>query len=147
VLPELAAHIDGPSHLSTAVLTAIHEGRLAPAFAMGAPRASHYRITVFTAGGYIAAVLPNEAPPAVDGGRVALRSWLQAETTPLAYVVTDLVVPAALDLSLELPVWIEAGSLSARGGGSAAPEFVATHAARELLWLRLDREFAAFMGR
>ncbi|MEM7200451.1 MAG: hypothetical protein AAF628_09320 [Planctomycetota bacterium] len=139
-LRKMDARLDDVSQLDPETLWRLHRGEQAPVFVASRP-ASHYRITAFTAGGYVTAVLPNEAPADADSGRVSLARWLEAETSPNAFVVTDLVVPAVLDLELGLPVMVEAGQLA---DGSA--RFRATHVGRALLELRLTREYAPFIG-
>ena len=138
--PEVSAHIEGPAALTSEVLTDISKDLIAPTFVIDGPRASHYRITTFTAGGYIACVLPNEAAAGEAGGRVPLASWLKAETTPPAVVVRELEVPTALDLELRFPVLIEAGVRSDTTG-----RFTATAVASDLLWVQFDRDYAEFM--
>lgn len=141
--PRIGVHIEGPSHLTSEVLTDISLDRVAPTFVIDGPRSTHYRITVFTAGGYIACVLPNELPDGQAGGRVGLTAWLKTETTPQAYVVRDLEVPTALDLETRFPVLIEAGEAIDGGHGI---EFAATRVARDLVWIQFDRGYAAFMS-
>ena len=141
--PRIDAVVEGPDHLTSQVLTDISQDRTAPAFVLGGERAEHYRITLFTAGGYVTCVLPNEAAAGESGGRVAVRRWLEAETTSREYVVKDLRIPTALDLDLRFPVLIEAGALVRRGERT---EFAATAVGRDFVWLRFDRDYAAFMA-
>ena len=100
------------------------------------------RITLFTAGGYLTCVLPNELPEGQPGGRVGVRRWLEAETTPRAFVVGDLRIPTALDLETTFPVLIEAGEQVVAAGRTS---FAATAVGRELVSVRFDRDYAAFM--
>jgi hypothetical protein len=139
-LPAFDAAIEGEHRLTPVTLYAIRDGD--GAFVLGTPRASHYRITLFTAGGYLSCTLPNEAPPQVDGGRVALGKWLAAETGHGTFAATDLCVPAALDLEPRFPVLIEGGRQEETAAG---PVFEATHAARAFVWIEVDRAYAALL--
>lgn len=140
-LPDLIVALDGPDHWTSQLYWDIFKKRTNPAFAMRGVRAPWYRITVFTGGGYVCALCADEAPALSLDGRVAFGAWLQSKTAEGsvdAFVVKDLVQPTVLDLDLRLPVWIEAGTRDAADGGVFRP----THAARELLWITLDRDYA-----
>lgn len=140
--PRVDARIEGPAHLTSQVLMDINENRAAPAFVIGGERAPHYRITLFTAGGYLTCVLPNEVPPVQPGGRVGLRPWLEAKTTAREHIVRDLLVPTAIDLETRFPVLIEAGETITTDGRTT---FAATAVGRDLVWVEFDRDYAAFM--
>ena len=140
--PRVDVRIEGPSHLTSEVLTDISKNRIEPAFVIGGARTSHYRLTIFTAGGYVTCILPNEIPEGEAGGRVRLLSWLMAETTPRAAIAQDLYVPTALDLETRFPVLIETGEVVTQQHGV---EFAATGVGHDFVWLQFDRSYTAFM--
>ena len=136
------ARVDGEAHLTSAVLQAINTEQLDPALVFDGPRASHYRITLFTAAGYMTTIVANESE-AGAGGRVPLRSWLTSEVAPGQYVARALFTPTALDLDTRFPLLVEAGRIE---DTLAGPVFEAVAVARDWVWLQFDRDYAAFMG-
>ncbi len=143
--PTFEARLEQAMVLDANALTAIHGGAVAPAFVLGAPRAPSYRISLFSAGGYVTAICDNGADAETDGGRVAIADWLRAETGENRFVATDLVLPAAIDLSLRMPVLIEGGTLVTERAG-LPPAFAATHHAADWVWLELGEDYATFIG-
>lgn len=135
------AKIDGASHLTSEVLSAINERRDDPAFTLTGSRAEHYRVTIFSGRGYMTSILPNEADAADEGGRVSLRSWLVGSIGP-GPVVTAMRIPTALDAETRFPILVEAGRLEETLAG---PVFETTAAARDWVWLEFDRDYAEFM--
>ena len=130
------AVLDGPERWTSQLFWDLHRERTQAAFVIRGLRAPSYRITVFTAGGYLTAVCADEAAPGSADGRVRYQSWLAGRTAGQgedARMAFGLVTPTVLDLDTRFPVFVEAG------GGTP---FAATHAARSLLWIEFERDFA-----
>ena len=113
-------------------------------------RAPHYRLTVFTAGGYLATLFANHAPANADDGVVDFRAWFAGGPAGEAarygfggaeYVGEALCVPTTMDLSPSFPALLEAGAVDANG------VFRATHRARRMFELRFDRGYPAWVRR
>ena len=98
--------------------------------------ADAYRLTVFTADGYfVTHVAPDRTTD--DRDTIDVFTWLKDSRytdAPYDFLALGLKVPIALDLDPNLPLLVEAGSLE-------DGRFVATHAARDPVWLRFDRSF------
>ena len=134
--------LDGPSHWSTQVFFELHDRSRRIAL-VAARKASHYRITILTAGGHLSTVLSDDAPPDAPEGRVDALRWLTsgrfAATGDDAFVTLGLTVPATLDRMTTFPVLVEAGT----GDGAA---FVPAATANALLRIQLDRDYADFVA-
>lgn len=148
-LAPLSVTVEGVHRFVPEHLRMLHEGRAESWLVMRGVRAPFFRVTVFTAGGYLTAVVPDQAAAGSPDGRVAVLAVLEARyvtTLPgpdMAHVAFGLTVPATFDRSTRFPVLVEAGVVEQTAAG---PVFAATHAARELLTFELGRDHAAFMG-
>ena len=115
-----------------------------------------FRLTLFTANGYLATVFLDHGEGSDLDGTIDLRIWFagkQPVPKPDNYVdywigrlgqsdtfigeVLD--IPTTLDLVPEFPMLLEAGSVDLKTGG-----FTATHRARRLLTFRFDRGYPAW---
>ena len=168
-LPELpvAGDDDGVLDLSTARLLPLiddHAGRCRrgePSFGLTTPGVHPmvFRLTLFTASGYLSCVCANHALPGEADGRIDIarlfggdpaRPFLGQPHTPAAQLAlptgldlgSALVVPTTIDVDPAFPVLIEAGRLDL-----AAMAFVPTHRARRLLRFRFDRSYPAWVRR
>lgn len=143
----LEASLDCDGLLTSQALWDLHQRRRKGGFVIRGDRVSHYRITLFTAGGWLTAILPDESPPDAGFGYVSLSKWLQAPVAPHnddAFVLRALQVPAITDLEPHFPVWIEAGT------GTPDPlegqRFKPLASARGFVWLTFERDFAEFVA-
>ncbi len=110
-----------------------------------------FRLTVFTASGYLATVFTDHGDPGATDGTIDLRAWLAQDAAhplrigrvgPDVFVGDALTVPTVVDLEPEFPVLLEAGSANRE-----TLRFTPTHRARRLLTLRMDRGYAAWRDR
>ncbi|MCA8952008.1 MAG: hypothetical protein KDE27_21035 [Planctomycetes bacterium] len=126
-----------------------------PSFGIATPgvKPALYRLTIFTANGYLCCSCADYGlGPAgagwLDGLRLLVHdpvSGTQAARTALrddALASADLVVPTAIDLSTDFPVLLEAGSATM---GPRGVVFRPTHRARRLLIFRFGRSYAAWV--
>ena len=144
-VPACEVALDGPAHWTSQLYWDLFAQRTSAAFVIRGVRAPEYRITVFTAGGWISAICRDEAKADALDGRVGYATWLQTATATGnadAFVVKDLAQPSVLDLDLRFPVWIEAGSLDPAHPDSFAP----TRVASSLLWITLDRDYSEWVA-
>ncbi len=111
-------------------------------------RAMAHRLTVFTAGGYIATVCLDHAPPESKDGALDFRAWFAGDGKqgPARYgfggaefVAEALGVPTTMDLEPSFPCLFEAGTVDGNG------VFKTTHRARRMFVLRFDRGFAGWV--
>jgi hypothetical protein len=146
--PALEVAHDGPAKITAQVLWDWHEQRASASFTIRGRPASHYRITIFAAGGYLTAILPDEAPAGERDARVSLKAWLESRyaAAPHQLFVADALRTATtMDLEPRFPVLIEAGRPVATAAGEA---FEVSHASRAFLWLEFERDYAEwFAGR
>ena len=123
-----------------------------PVIILDGVRARLYRVTAFTASGYVTAYVRDSAPADATNGHIELGLFLKASAVgPMSFpsgpgggsfvTVGSLLQRAtALDLSMWFPVLIEA---DARVEFDGNPEhFTPTHANFRPMWLSLDRRFA-----
>ena len=144
-LPDLRVRLDAPERLTSAWMQQLDRGEEQGALVMEGVRAEHYRITVFTAGGYLAAIASDRGSGGTGDGRVELSDLFgddgrYARRGADAILRLGLRVPIAVDLSPIFPVLVEAGRLVDVGGTLF---FQTTHSARRFLWLEFDRDFPA----
>ena len=150
---------DGVVDLTTPVLDAMlasfGQGGEGPALEMPGVRAAGFRVTIFTANGYLCCWCPNHAAPGDAGARLDFAKffggdaahpyWQQPAmiTTALDVDVGGaLVVPTTIDLEPVFPTLIEAGEFDLE-----ERRFRATHRAQRLLKLRFDRGYPAWVRR
>jgi hypothetical protein len=124
-----------------------------PSFGLQTPgvRPEAYRITVFTATGYLCLRCPDHAAAGSPDGAIDMLRVLaghpQKGLEPARFglgafdfVGNKLLVPTTIDLVPEFPVLVEAGSW--RGVW-----FTTTHRARRLVTFRFDRHYPAWVRR
>jgi hypothetical protein len=164
-LPELpvAGDDDGVFDLTTPRLdqllgiaeTAFVTG--APTFGLATPgvRAQAYRVTLFTANGYLSCICWNHAAEgAADGSIDMLRffagdrsntfdpSPARLSTRVPSFIGDALAVPTTIDLVPDFPTLFEAGTVDL-----ATLRFTPTHRARRLITFRFDRGYPAWVRR
>jgi hypothetical protein len=147
----IAGLVDGGVDLTSAQLHAmLPTGAVGPRLQTPQVRTPHYRLTVFTGGGYLATLFANHAPANASDGVVDFRAWFAGGPAGEAarygiggaeFVGEALVVPTTMDLSPAFPALLEAGAVDANG------VFRATHRARRLFELRFDRGYPAWARR
>jgi len=139
--PTLQVEVEGSLHLSSTAIWDLHLGRARHALRFLGDRSPCYRLTLLTAGGYVACVLPNETPDAEDGS-VSLGSLLgrgrYATTGDDAMVAIALGVPATFDVDTRFPLVVE-------GGQGAGGEFLPRSRTERPLLLQLDRDYQAWL--
>ncbi|MBK8975411.1 MAG: hypothetical protein IPM29_05760 [Planctomycetes bacterium] len=140
-LADLELRYDGPAALTRRFLTDLDGGRANASIAVAGVRATAWRVTLFTAGGYLTCIVSDHGDREAGDGLIALRDvllarYVAAPGADRAHVFLALEVPIALDLDTRFPVLVEA--LDAHG----AP----TGANRTPLWIGFDREVAAMLG-
>jgi len=152
---------DGVVDLTTPVLDALLEqhggGAIAagPALEMPGVRAQGFRVTIFTANGYLSCWCPNHAAPGAAAARLDFAKFFGGDPAhpfwPQPAMVTKtldadvgaaLVVPTTIDLEPTFPTLIEAGSFDLERG-----RFEPTHRARRLVRLRFDRGYPGWVRR
>ena len=160
VLP-VTGDTDGVVDLTTPVLDALLEqhggGAIAagPALEMPGVRAQGFRVTIFTANGYLSCWCPNHAAPGAAAARLDFAKFFGGDPAhpfwPQPAMVTKtldadvgaaLVVPTTIDLEPTFPTLIEAGSFDLERG-----RFEPTHRARRLVRLRFDRGYPGWVRR
>jgi hypothetical protein len=153
-LPELvvAGDIDaaGTVDLRSERLAALLDPAVtAPRLVTPGVRTDAFRLTVFTANGYLATLFENHAQPGAADGLIDVRAWFSALGTlrigsvaPGVYIGDALQVPTVVDLVPEFPALLEGGTVD-----RATLAFTATHRARLLVVLRFDRGYAAWVRR
>lgn len=130
-------------------------GAAGPSLEMPGVRARGFRVTIFTANGYVSCWCPNHAGADADAARLDFArffggdpqhpSWKQPAmvTSSLDFDVgSALTVPTTLDLNPSFPTLIEAGAFDLERG-----VFQPTHRARRLIRLRFDRGYPAWRRR
>ncbi|MDP6929774.1 MAG: hypothetical protein QF412_08745 [Planctomycetota bacterium] len=134
--------IDGPSHVTSNILWGWNTKRRGPSwFVTKGTHAKQYRITIFTARGYLSTILTNEAGADKTDGRVSVEAWLRApyRIDPRDPARQDAILMAlgqatTLDLETRFPVLVEAGE-----GGPE--DFRTSKVAGNLIELEFDRDF------
>jgi hypothetical protein len=138
-LPDAPLELVGLETVATADLLDLHEGRKSARILVRGVRAERFRVSLFTAGGYLSVEVEDRAAAGAADGAIDLRELLVGRfvTTPgadQAHLLFALAVATSLDLEPVFPVLVEA----LRDG---AP----THANRRPLRLRFDRGLDAFV--
>ncbi len=142
-LQRFPVSVSGPAHIDNGVLFDLHLDRTRLDLRCAGVRAPWLRVTLFTAGGYLASVLRNETPDAPDAG-VAVKSWLTARYATVgddAFVLLALPVPTLFDLEPVFPLLVEAGDIV----GDDPHTFTAHAQAERLLWLRFERDLNEYV--
>ena len=155
--------VDGTFDLTTPVLDRmlaeqaeqIASGAPGPHLTMPGVDAAGFRVTVFTANGYLSCWCPNHAAPGAPAARLDFTRFLGGDarhpfwtgpatvtTTLDADIGTALVVPTTIDLEPTFPTLIEAGVFDLE-----QRTFSATHRARRLVRLRFDRGYPDWVRR
>lgn len=148
--PDLQLAWQGPAFLDRAVLDRMVQDFLAqrppgpdtPAIRVLGQRAAQFRVSVFTAGGYITAFVPDRAPPESPDGLILIGDLLQAKTgsqgaAAQQAVALPLRVATAVDLEPRFPILVETVS---EGDG----QLRSTRANRQPVYLHLFRHFASW---
>jgi hypothetical protein len=114
-----------------------------------------FRVTIFTANGYLACLCRDHATDGPDGAIDVLRflagdpvrGFEAARFTLIGerFVGDALVLPSTIDLVPEFPTLVEAGAMT--GSDLATAAFVPSHRARRLVTLRLDRGYPGWVRR
>lgn len=114
-----------------------------------------FRVTIFTANGYLACLCRDHAADGPDGAIDVLRflagdpvrGFEAARFTLIGerFVGDALVLPSTIDLVPEFPTLVEAGAMT--GSDLATAAFVPSHRARRLVTLRLDRGYPGWVRR
>ena len=145
-LPDLRVRLDAPQLLTYEWLMQLARREVGGALVMEGVHTSHYRITVFTAGGYMAAIAPDRSPPGRTDGRVELFDLFNTDGRYAgradALLTTGLQVPITMDLSRRFPVLVEAGHMVDVLGRQF---FAPTHSSRRFLWFEFDQLFPQFV--
>ncbi len=140
-LPDIHLQLEGSDLLSTERLRRLNDGIGSCQLRILDQRSTHYRVTLFTAGGYLSCIREDAGPADAKDGRIDLFAMLRDGTISpdrTRILWRALRIPLTLDLDLNLPVLVEAGSMEETPAGMI---FSATHANRVPLWLRFDRDY------
>ena len=145
-LAPLELTLEAPTTIATDDLLALYERRREAWIRVDGAVAPQYRVSLFTAGGYLTTLVANRAPAGADHGRidivdVLVARYVSVDRPDQCHVAFALEVPTGLDLEPSFPVLVEAGALDAATG-----TFTATHANHEVLRLGLERSFAKFIA-
>lgn len=138
-LPDCEVELVGAERIATADLMDLHEERRVVRLVVRGVRAPRFRVTIFTAGGYLTAILPDRGTEGSPDGAIDVAELLRARYvanagSDRAHVAFALAVPTTLDLEPAFPVLVE-----------ALQDGVPTCANREPLVLRFDRGLARFL--
>ena len=104
-------------------------------------RSAQYRVTIFTAGGYLSCLVPDAGEADSADGSIDLFAMLRQSSIDVAgeqRLWMALRQPLTLDLDRRLPLMVEAGSNTLTTHGAF---FSATHANHSPVMLRFDREY------
>lgn len=147
-LPDLAiaGDDDGVVDLTTPRLEALARRDVPMVLTTPGLRAAAYRLTLFTAGGYLTTVVHDGAGDHPHGA-IDLYRWFAGDDGRPTGIGSDgpplleaLAIPVTTDLDPSFPVLLEAGEV-------VAGQFVPTHRARRLLRMRFDRGYPALLRR
>ncbi|MEE9127678.1 MAG: hypothetical protein V3U11_11115 [Planctomycetota bacterium] len=143
----LALRYLGPSQLTIEVLEQMAKNEIdPPQVQILGKRAERYRVTVFTAGGYLTTFVDDESPGGGSDGMFTIRQLLFASHRrgggrgEMAWALRE---PTALDLDPFFPVLVEVDDND--HGSKSTAGFRATHANRAPIYLRLDRRYARWL--
>jgi len=156
-LPDLpiTGDTDGIVDLSSPRLAAMENAKKGERLVTGIGPVQCYRVTIFTALGYFACLVPEHASANEPNGAIDLLQFFAGELAlgvpesrarptwavygpGLSFVMEGLSVPTTHDLTPELPVLVEAGAMM-------GDRFTPTHRARRLLTFRFDRGYPAWV--
>lgn len=155
-LPELPLEVIGGTDLRDDAIRRLADNRLQIQIRTPGVRPEAYRVTFFTATGYLCSVIGNHGTIVEPDGHVDLRKffvegcWARTGET---HVLRGLEVPTIHDLVTEFPALVEAGTLSADARFEERSaihtkrvvhgDFRPTHRARSLLRFQFDRGYPA----
>ncbi len=149
-IPDLDLRLEGPAKLDLTTLRRLVAGETELRIVTPKVHADVYRVTLFTAGGYLSFFAPNAAAKGSADGHIDL--WKELRTaalyvhsdTPLAtgYTALALEVPTTMDLEPSFPVLVESGSYVQTVAGMG---FKARRANHQILWLHFDHDYARFI--
>ncbi|MHC4077431.1 MAG: ArnT family glycosyltransferase [Planctomycetota bacterium] len=134
----------GPGELTLDVLEQMWKGELdpEPQVQILGRRAERYRVTVFTAGGYLTVFVTDESFDDAVDGLFTIKNLLLAshrKNGGRGELAWALRVPTAVDIDPVFPVLVE---LDVHDRGSESRPFDPTHANQAPIHLRLDRRYA-----
>lgn len=147
-LVDLPLRVDGSSTIATSMLLDLDAKRVRIAVRTGGVRSAWYRVTLFTASGYLSCVLPDRAETGDPDGAIDVVDLLRARYVTgagpdTAHVLFALGVAATFDREPRFPLLVEAGELDPAAGPAS---FRATHANRSVVELAFDRGIAEFLA-
>jgi hypothetical protein len=140
-LRDLPLQLDSGVDLSTANLRRVLQEGGKLVLRMPGQRSAAYRVTIFTAGGYLSCLVSDAGEGGSADGSIDLFALLREGTIDTAgeqRLWMALRQPLTLDLDRRLPVMVEAGTLQETAAGRV---FSATHANRSPVMLRFDRDY------
>ncbi len=152
VLPELPIRGDanGSFDLTTPRLDALLH-KPPPRYTLHTPgvRQPCYRLTLFTANGYLTTLFENHAAVGATDGEFDATTWFSAQGTLQigriaaadTYIGDALLIPVTIDVVPEFPALLEAGTVT------ATFQFVPSHRAQRLLTFRFDRDYPDWVRR
>jgi hypothetical protein len=146
-VPELIAQFDGPEIVTTGLFLALHERRISHRILVRGASSEWFRVTVFTGGGYVCAVLPGspiENGHAIDLAAILTARYVDNDQRDSAHVLFALGIATTFDLDTRFPVLVESGEW--RESAGAVRTFQSLAAAREPVWLTFDRGVAEFLA-
>ncbi|MBI5852845.1 MAG: hypothetical protein HZB39_17680 [Planctomycetes bacterium] len=147
-LADLTLRIEGGATVATSMLLDLDNKRARIAVRASGVRSAWYRVTLFTASGYLSCLLQDRAEAGDPDGAIDVVDLLRARYVTgagpdTAHVLFALGVAATFDREPRFPLLIEAGELDPAQGPAA---FRATHANRSLVELAFDRGIAEFLA-
>jgi hypothetical protein len=135
----------GRFDLTTPTLFAMARGERHPGLQTPNVRPQAFRLTLFTANGYLVTLFEDHGDGNGSTGRFDARTWFSAlgtfrigRTTLGSYIGDALAVPTSIDRVPEFPVLLEAGSYTVTGHEVV---FQPTHRSRRLLTFVFDRDY------
>jgi len=134
-LPDL--RLEGPSRVPTSSLDALNRGEVEARITAPGVRAAGFRVTIFTAGGYLTVEVPDAgsgADGAIDMRDVLVARHVHSEGKDQEHVLFALAIATTFDLDTTFPLLVEA----------LDDEGVTTHANRTPFMLGFDRGLHAF---
>ena len=138
-LPDCDVELEPPGPVASRDLIDLDRGVRPRRLIVHGLRAEAFRVTLFTAGGYLATIVPDRAADGSADGVIDLADVLRARYVTTAgadrrHVIFALSVATTFDLEPAFPVLVE-----------ALQDGAATHANRRPLELRFDRALARFV--
>ncbi|MFO1055214.1 MAG: hypothetical protein U1F36_23595 [Planctomycetota bacterium] len=148
-VPDLTLQYDGPEPIASSTFLDLDSHRVVARVHAPTTAAPQLRVTLFTAGGYLSCVLPNDARADEQGCAFDIASFLRARyvTTNAAdnaHVLFALAIAVTFDLDTRYPMLVEAGEAKVDAEGRIT--FAVRAANHKPLWLTFDRGIPAFLA-